>query len=244
MNARSLSRHALLVSLAVLGISVLSQGAATAAITTYTSEASFTPNLQAGYYLEDFSSASTAGATTMTFSGPSPANTFSYVIGASDSGGVVGVPTDFQKNSTSQGRALSTFTEGVGLVINFTGANVTAVGGNFFWTDNSSPTAAVVAGDVHAQLNDGTSVDISSSANNSVGFGGFTSDGAAITSLTLSLKNYSSGFYYPTLDNFYVGQVSAVPEAGAWWAAGFLGLLLVGRSGFAFLKRRQASQAP
>lgn len=223
-------------SIPTLVFLVLGWCSASAAITPYTSEAGFTPYLQTGYYFNDFTDA--AAGDTLSFSQGS----FSYTISRVGGVGVSGVPTDFVKSGIGQGDAVSSINPGVSLVITFTGGNPTAVGGNFFWTDLSSP-AKVVTGTVRIQLNDGTWQNVSSTAPGSsgnVGFGGFTTDGTPFTSLTFSLVGYTSGDRFATLDNFYVG--SAVPEPGGWVAAGFVALFVIGRTGFGFLRRKQAAR--
>lgn len=219
-------------TLAVLVLVVLGQCSASAGIATYTSESSFTANLQTGYYLNDFSGAGVGDS--LVFS----QGAFSYTISATPMGGVNGIAT----HQADVYDAMSTYWENDQLVITFRGTGgytlPTAVGGYLFWTDLSNP-ANVIAGTVHAQLNDGTSLDVYSSSGH-VNFGGFTTDGTAFTSLTFSLVGYTSGDRFATLDNFYVG--SAVPEPSGWVAAGFVALFVIGRTGFGYLRRRQAAR--
>ncbi len=216
----------LVASFWVISLTVFGQRLATAAITTWTSEASFTSQLQAGYYIENFTSVSGGGATISLSGGSGP---FAYTISTSPPGvGLNAISTDFS------GKAVSPAAGPVSVIITFTSGNVTAVGGNFFPVDSSG--ALVQAGTVHALLNNGSFLDLATTDNTHVGFGGFTSDGAAITSLTLS------GVTFPAVDNLYVGQLAAVPEAGGWVAAGFVGFFVVGRSGYIFLRRNQGTR--
>ena len=232
MKTRPFDRRGIF-SLAVLLFVVHGESVLMAAITTFTDEASFVSQLQAGYYLENFNG-QTGGShpSGLSLSGGT-GNAFAYNINDNLSGGVyVFTPSGTMPSGWPQGSAVSP-NAGTSLVITFTSGNVTAVGGYFFQTTFAG---AFASGTVTATLNDGSHVDATSSSG-SVGFAGFTSDGASITSLTLS-----PGANFATMDNFYVGQLAAVPEAGGWVAAGFLGIFVVGRSGFIVLRRsRQAT---
>jgi hypothetical protein len=215
------------------------RGFVQAAIATFTDQTSFTANLESGYYFNNFTGAGTGD--TLSYSGGT-GGPFPYTISAS-SGGVTGIR---MHSDTGLGISVSTFDHGEQLIITFTGANKpTAIGGYFFWSELNDP-SEVIAGTIRADLSIGgtvvESLDITSSGNSSIGFGGFTTTGQAFDSLTLSLVDYSSGFYFPTVDNFYVG-LNAVPQAGGWVAGSFVALFAIGRTGFGFLRRRSATQS-
>lgn len=138
------------------------------------------------------------------------------------------------------GTSVSTFIENAKLIITFTGNNrPTAIGGNFFWSDLSSP-SDVVSGSLHADFKvGGTSVhtlDVPSTGNSAIGFGGITTDGAAFDSLELTLLGYTSGEFFASVDNFHVGQATVVPEPSSLVVAGFFGLFVLGRTGWKFLR--------
>lgn len=243
VHGRSLSGFAWpwrrLVLTVALGVGMAFDSPLRAAIAIYTDSGSFTPTLQSGYYLNNFTGAG-SGASLPYSGGTGP---FAYTITASGSFGVTGVAMNA---ASGLGDSVSTFGQNAVLTFTFTGANKpTAVGGNFFWSDNSTP-ANVAAGTVRADVKiGGTSVqtlDISSTGNSSIGFGGFTTDGTAFDSITFTLVGYTSGAFYSTVDNFYVGNVNPVPEAGGWVAASFISIFVVGRTGWGFLCRRLARQ--
>lgn len=213
-----------------------------AAITTFSDQTSFTASLENSYYLNNFTGV--RAGEYLDFAGGTGI-TFSYRISASDESGVTSIGMD---SSSGLGDSMSIFEVNKQMIITFTGVNKpTAVGGNFFWStlfDGTPTSDDVIAGTIRADLNIGGSVEtiyVTSTGNSSIGFGGFTTDGQGFDSLTLSLLNYSSGDYYPTLDNFYVG-INAVPEASGWVAGSFIALFAIGRTGFGFLRRRAALQ--
>jgi hypothetical protein len=187
-------------------LTVISGGnAVRAAITQYSDPSSFASANQAGSYLNDFTGA--GSGTSLSFSGGT--GPFAYTITASGSFGVTGVPMD---GASGLGTSVSTFDPNATLIITFTGTNKpTAIGGNFFWSDLSSP-SDVVSGTIHANFKIGGSsvhtIDIPSTGNTSIGFGGITTDGVAFDSLELTLLSYISGDFFSTVDNFRIGQVT------------------------------------
>jgi hypothetical protein len=198
-------------------------GVAVAGSTSYNSVGSFLDNVQMGYYLNDFEGVVAAGSSLdVGVSAPfGPVNGFSYNI-----------TVDNPSNSLLYwgqgvfGSPLSTTTFGVNgpnddVIINFTGANVTAFGGNIFITDQFF---GPVTGTMTVTLSDGSNVVLNNPYQTS--FVGFTSD-TAISSVTISATG--PGNTYITMDNLYVGV--AVPAPGA---AAVLGL-----AGVAGLRRRR-----
>lgn len=107
------------------------------------------------------------------------------------------------------------------LVITFTGAPVTAFGGNFTAGDING---FVIPGTVTVDLSNGESYDLVDP--NGSSFFGWTGS-EAITSITISADAGLTNAW-PALDNFYVGQ--ALPAPGA--------LALLGLAGLAGRRRR------
>lgn len=115
------------------------------------------------------------------------------------------------------------------LTITFTGAPVTAIGGNFYATNISDIFQSVA---ITATLSNGTSTTYTPGS--TATFRGVTTD-LAITSLILSAPG--AGLYVG-LDNFFVGTAavtSTVPEPAS------LGLLGAGLIGLAAMRRRRAA---
>lgn len=215
-----------------------------AAIMEYNDASSFGAALESGSYLNDFTGAGTGSS--LSFSGGT--GPFAYTITASENL-VTGVP---MHGDSGLGTSVSLFVDTAALIITFTGANKpTAIGGNFFWSDLASP-ANVGSGTVRADFMSGGSsvytLDVASSGNSSFGFGGISTDGAAFDSVTLTLLGYTPtpstlDDFFVTVDNFNIGQVTPVPEPGGWVVAGFVGLLVLGRAGRGYLRRRSAARA-
>jgi hypothetical protein len=182
------------------------------AIVEYNDASSFAAALEAGAYFNNFTGAGSGSS--LSYTGPSPTlGPFRYTISASGSFGVTGVEMAID---SGLGLSVSTFEENAQLTITFTGTNKpTAIGGNFFWSDLSSP-ANVVSGTIRADFNIGGStvytLDIASSTNTSIGFGGVTTDGEAFDSVTLTLLDYVFGDFFPTIDNFQIGRASPGPS--------------------------------
>lgn len=183
----------------LLALSLLLAVASTAPATTvvYTNEAAFLAAIQAGYYLEDFStyvygSPLDGSQTTQNYG---PVNGFSYQASA---------PDGLWSNTS----ALSVNTSTDSLLITFTGAPVTAVGGIFTSTDvNGNHIALSISAGVL-----GTSLtDFSGTM-----FAGFTSDVPLAWLRVDAFDFLPSIFNWPQLDHFYVGQAQtrdgAIPE--------------------------------
>jgi hypothetical protein len=185
--------------------------AAAFAGTVYTDSTSFLGNVAAGYFLNDFASVTAGSRADITGS----FNGFSYTIsGAAGSlyGGNGIVSLDLSNDS---------------IEVTFTGNPVTAIGGNFWATDNRFNSAA---GDITILLSDGTSTTFSHFG--PTDFRGFTSS-VAISSVLVS----SSPGTFATMDNLYVGTaISVVPVPTAAWA----GLGLLGVMGGVRVTRRRA----
>jgi len=171
---------------AVVATTLVAVQSASAAITTYTDLASFTAALAPGSFSNPLNGL-TSGAiqniggngftATVTTSGTTIYSSGSF-LGAN-------VPTD-------------------NLTISFPANNVTAIGAEFFQTDQSDVFQAT---QVTVTLNDGTTRSYTP-ASQATSFTGFTSDGAAITSL--SFPSSGVAVRYASFDNIVVG--AAIPE--------------------------------
>lgn len=191
--------------LSVVSLTLLS-ASSFAATTTYTSAASFLPQVTAGSYLENFNSFDDEGPATFSSGG------FSYAVSATS--GIYGSGEFIGSNQPYEV-----------VTISFTSGNVTAVGGNFFATDISD---SFFANPVTLTLSDATTVTFTPSSLLD-SYRGFTSD-VVITSLTLTVPTVAFNSRYPALDNLTVG-VAVVPEPSSWllMGLGVAGLAAVAR---------------
>jgi hypothetical protein len=154
----------------------------------YTTQSEFLSNTAPGFYLEDFTSAPNGFVQFLSFG---PVNGFGYSI-----------VSDFDGGLFNSAGVVSTNFSDEKLVINFTGAEVTAVGGNFWCTDEFF---TVIPSKITIELSDGTTVAYDSAA--ITDFRGFTSD-TPITQITIDADDPDPTnliFAWPTLDNLYVG---------------------------------------
>ncbi len=175
-------------------------GAANAAV--FTTQAAFLPNLAPGFFFNDFNTVPNGASGPLNFSG----NGFAYTVGT-QIGAVSGLFND--------GGRISTDNATDQIVITFTGAPVTAVGGNFWSTDiNFNPIATTVT----VNLSNGDSASFNSTS--SADFRGFTS-AVAIASLSIDAQETPS-FAWATLDNLYVGQEIPAPSSLALLGIGAL----------------------
>lgn len=192
-----------------LGLAVAAcSSVASAAV--YTSAAGFNAHVAAGAYANDFSAVPNGNAAERDFAG----NGYAYQVTATTN------------LVYAQGGALSTSAGSASLVVSFTGAPVTAIGGNFFATDDAfAATSALVT----ISLSDGTSEEFASTS--AADFRGFTSD-VAISSLTFA-AGFGNDDFFPTLDNLTVGTAVA-PEPTS------LALLALGVTSLAARRRTTA----
>lgn len=176
--------------------------AASAQTTTYSNSAAFLANVAPGSYTEGFADPSFSGSPSADFAGGG----FAYTVSA---------PGSLYGNGTLIGTNLP----GETLTVTFTGAPVTAVGGNF-WATNISDVFQAVP--VTLTLSDGTVTSFTPASETIGSFVGFTST-LAITSLQVA----STAAVYAGMGNLTVG-VTAVPEPGTWllMGLGVAGLLL------------------
>ena len=189
----------LLLLMAVVAMMCMG-GMAQAALTWFTTEASFTPNLAPGYYLEDFNYtpwlalSSNGLGSPKTFSG----NGWTYQLSTTGSGGLDGSPTP------GSGGAVSTYYVGSPINVAFTGLLPKAIGGIFWTTDING--AFVSGGTVTLTVVGGGTYTYTDTSNYP-GFTGFLSD-TPITSMAIT----PGGGLWATMDHVYVGNTAAVPE--------------------------------
>jgi hypothetical protein len=189
------------IAFAVAALAV--SAAASAQTTTYTTSAAFMANVLPGSYTEGFDDSSFSGDPSASFSGGAFAYTVSAPQGLYGNGTFIG--TNFPNEA---------------LTITFTGAPVTAVGGNFYATNFSDAFQAVP---VTLTLSNGTTTTFTPSSEID-SFRGFTT-GLAITSLTVGGPGAS---LYVGMDNLTVG---VVPEPGTWLLMGLgIGALVLRQS--------------
>lgn len=177
--------------LSLLGVVALASSAlvGSASATTYTSSGTFLPHVAPGAYFNDFSSVASGSSAALSFSGGG----YSYIVNSSST-------ADDLYNDTG---LISTNFDDESILITFTGAPVTAVGGNF-WSTNIN--VAPVSSPIVLALSDGTfETYTSSSASDYRGF---------ITSVPITSMVISDGAasVWPTLDNLTVGAAAPTPE--------------------------------
>jgi hypothetical protein len=183
---------------------------ASAVTTTFTDSATFLGNTSSTY-LENFNSLTSGSLNSpLTFS----QSGFSYSVVAST--------LLYSGTGNTGSRFLGENYRTDDITISFTSGNVTAVGGNFFLTDAGDN---LVAGSISLTLNDGSVINLTSPTSGATPFGGFTTDGAIITSLTIAGPGATS---WDSFDNLYVGASNApaaVPEPftilGTLFGAGY-----------------------
>lgn len=188
---------------------VVCAGSAMASSTVYTDSASFLANVQPGFFFNDFATVPVGSVPSVSASG----NGFGYTITATGAG---------SNNLFNDPGIISTDSALDAILVTFTGAPVTAIGGNFWASDISFfPTGT----NVTINLSDGTNVSFPTTGPNT--FRGFTSN-VAITSMTIDAPE-SPANAWATMDNFYVG--AAIPAPGA--------VAMLGVAGLAATRRRR-----
>ena len=207
-------------------------GSANAQSSVYMDKSMFLLNLASGSYTENFNSLIGGQLPPTTFT---DGNIGGFKFIASATHGLSPI-------TGGSGAALSTFDATDALSIVFSGAPVTAVGGNFFNTDVNGN---FVSSNVTVNISNGSSVQINLTPTSINDFSGFTTSVGAITSLSIKSASFiptgPSTQSYPSLDNFVVGAFSGAPQGGTVPEPGSLAQLagfgIVG-AGFV-LKRRK-----
>jgi hypothetical protein len=172
-----------------------------AGVVEYGSESIFLQALEPGPFTERFGGLTPEQSlpSPLSFSGPSPANAYSYSV--SVEGGFF--PIENPGNPTQVW--LSTQTAREVVTISSTGQPVTGIGGHFFLTDFSG---AVIQGTIRASLSDGSFVELIDQL--PTDFWGVTGT-SPFTSLTLEYLGDSETDAYITVGSVSVG-IAAVPE--------------------------------
>lgn len=193
-----------------------------------TAESDFIAAIQAGYYLNDFTTLKRETIPSpASFSGGSPG--FSYDVSAV--GDLWGAPAT---GTQPYGRAIVANTADLNLVFTFTSGNVNAAGGYFFLTDvNDSLAAGKLTITATAGIS-GNWIINSPTATWPVRFFGIISDDP-ISSITL--KTNTTGAY-SSATHFYAGTTTAsAPEPSS------LALCGLGVAGLALLRRRSRNRS-
>jgi hypothetical protein len=183
---------------------------------TFNIEATFLTNILPGYYLEEFSEYNSYVniGNLQNFIGGSG---FSYSV--SSDGGLYAVPG-------GELGALSTLYNTDILSVIFTGAPVTAVGGQFFLTDLHGYN---MDGEVTVTFSDNTLETITMLNLTRPFFGYSVLSELPITSLSIvSIRPDGQDTYYPTLDHLYVGAQVPLPSSVLLLGSGILGLVGLG----------------
>jgi hypothetical protein len=174
----------------------------------FTNEAAFTAALNGPFYLEDFSN--------FTFGNPLNGSQTTWAAPGANGYGWTAAATNGLYSNIS---ALSTNTANDPLVLTFTGAPVTAFGGNIA---NSDIAGNLIPGTVTMLMSNGATNNLVLGA--AEGFLGYISP-VVLTTVTISATGTTNN--WPQLDHAYTG--SAVPEPGTMIALGLGAAALAAR---------------
>lgn len=212
------SLSSILRSTAFAAVATLSCVPAFAAV-VYSNQAVFSASVQSGFYSENFNDdlgQRTAPAFSFLRDG------FGYTVTTAP---VFGNEDDVYRS----GMIIGSFHSNTELILTFTSGSPTAIGGNFFLTND---TDSFVPGSITFTLSDGTNTTISPASASA--FTGFIAS-TAITSLTFAI---SATGQFNSIDNLIVGRAivpRAVPEPATY------ALLAGGLMALALTKRRRRS---
>src|SRR5690606_30686920 len=159
---------------------------------TYTDRATFLQNVADGFYENPFNDATEGESPDLSYSQGGFAYTISTIVTGSNTPGLYNAPGLISTNSS-----------GAKILVTFTGAPVTAVGGNF-WASDVSVTPNGL--DVVIELSNGTTETFTSTGPSD--FRGFVTS-APITSITIDAPNPSDpqDGSWATMDNLIVGSI-------------------------------------
>ena len=176
-------------------LATLALAASSALAATYTTEASFLAAIQPNPYIENFSS--------FTFGAPLDGTQTTYnAPGGNGYGWTASAPLGLYSNNS----AISTNTAFDPLTFTFTGAPVTAIGGNI---TNTNISGAVIPGNVDIVLSNGQTFTVVNQTLSS--FWGWTSDtNVPIVSVTFDTQTSATNGW-PQVDHFY-SATAVVPE--------------------------------
>ena len=187
-------------------VAVLGAASGAMAADVVETEGEFLDMIMDGYYVEDFDAYTYGSYQEYTLD--LAQGDWSYTISAS--GGAMSF-------LWSGDGCMSTNSALDGLLVEFTGAPVTAVGGWFYGSDIDG---WYIPNPIHIELGDGTSYDFDPASGED--FRGFVSpEGTPIASIWIDAPEVGPNAW-STLDHFYVG--SAVPAPGALMLLGLAGL--------------------
>ena len=212
------SLSSILRSTAFAAVATLSGVPAFAAV-VYSDQAVFLAAVQPGFYSENFNDG--LGQRENTFYDFS-SNGFGYRITAAP-------PQNNLDDVYRSGSIIGNFYSNTTLILTFTSGSPTAIGGNFFLTND---TDSFVPGAITFTLSDGTNTTISPASASA--FTGFIAS-TAITSLNFAI---TANGRFNSIDNLIVGRASvprAVPEPATY------ALLAGGLMALALTKRRRRS---
>ncbi|WP_371874453.1 PEP-CTERM sorting domain-containing protein [Duganella rivi] len=210
------------IKTAITLAALLAATTAQAALTTYTSQASYLAAV-GNTGIDDFNDLTSAG-----YIGPlsRTAGAYGYSVSSSPNSPVLygAGPTGDAWLSTNNARDAITFN-------NFTGGSIAGAGGYFFGSNIAGGFTSATELILKATDSTGATLTYSLANPGTSSFLGFVSTGL-ITSLSVSVTQPGSGFIWPTVNNLNL-SVSAVPEPETY------GMMLAGLGMLGLAARRR-----